>query len=281
MTLFTDERARCTCQAEAREVFDVTGAGDTVIATLAVMLAAGARPASDAVRIANRAAGIVVGKLGTADGRRREELFALKRMILRRHRRRRLHRLEPGRGAQRARHHRRSSRSTTSQHARQVPQPADCEIADYLDKREFLAQLCDAASWTARRGGAAPGRLLRHDGDRRPLHDGEQLRATRKRAARLVPGRGGAADLRLVGRRSTAPGTEFREERASTRSRSTSTATPSSCSTSTCASALPSDAARRSPACATSTSTARTKRTRGAWPRWRSTLQPVPRRAAR
>ena len=50
---------------QTREVFDVSGAGDTVIATMAVMLASGADlPA--AVRIANRAAGIVVGKLGTA-----------------------------------------------------------------------------------------------------------------------------------------------------------------------------------------------------------------------
>jgi bifunctional ADP-heptose synthase (sugar kinase/adenylyltransferase) len=46
-------------------VSDVTGAGDTVIATLAVMLAAGAGMEA-AVRLANRAAGIVVGKLGTA-----------------------------------------------------------------------------------------------------------------------------------------------------------------------------------------------------------------------
>jgi rfaE bifunctional protein kinase chain/domain len=50
---------------QAREVFDVSGAGDTVIATLAVMLASGA-DLGEAVRIANRAAGIVVGKLGTA-----------------------------------------------------------------------------------------------------------------------------------------------------------------------------------------------------------------------
>jgi rfaE bifunctional protein kinase chain/domain len=50
---------------QAREVFDVSGAGDTVIATLAVMLSSGADMA-DAVRIANRAAGVVVGKLGTA-----------------------------------------------------------------------------------------------------------------------------------------------------------------------------------------------------------------------
>jgi rfaE bifunctional protein kinase chain/domain len=57
----------------AREVFDVSGAGDTVIATLAVMLAAGAE-LQDAVRIANRAAGIVVGKLGTAMVSREEIL---------------------------------------------------------------------------------------------------------------------------------------------------------------------------------------------------------------
>ena len=50
---------------QTREVFDVSGAGDTVIATLAVMLASGSEM-SDAMRIANRAAGIVVGKLGTA-----------------------------------------------------------------------------------------------------------------------------------------------------------------------------------------------------------------------
>lgn len=51
--------------ALAREVFDVSGAGDTVIATVAVMLGAGVSLA-DATRLANRAAGIVVGKLGTA-----------------------------------------------------------------------------------------------------------------------------------------------------------------------------------------------------------------------
>jgi rfaE bifunctional protein kinase chain/domain len=51
--------------AVAKEVFDVSGAGDTVIATLGVMLAAGAT-LPEAVHWANRAAGIVVGKLGTA-----------------------------------------------------------------------------------------------------------------------------------------------------------------------------------------------------------------------
>lgn len=64
MTLFADGQT-CHQAAQAREVFDVSGAGDTVIATLAVMIAAGADWA-EAIRIANIAAGIVVGKLGTA-----------------------------------------------------------------------------------------------------------------------------------------------------------------------------------------------------------------------
>ncbi|MDO8312280.1 MAG: D-glycero-beta-D-manno-heptose-7-phosphate kinase [Sideroxyarcus sp.] len=70
MTLFR-EREVSHEPTQAREVFDVSGAGDTVIATLAVMLAAGAT-LPDAVRIANRAAGIVVGKLGTAVVSRQE-----------------------------------------------------------------------------------------------------------------------------------------------------------------------------------------------------------------
>ena len=70
MTLF-DGRGAMHVAAQAREVYDVSGAGDTVIATLAVMLAAGATLA-DAVRMANRAAGIVVGKLGTAVATRAE-----------------------------------------------------------------------------------------------------------------------------------------------------------------------------------------------------------------
>ncbi|TFW34478.1 D-glycero-beta-D-manno-heptose-7-phosphate kinase [Massilia horti] len=59
--------------ANAREVFDVSGAGDTVIATMAAMLGAGA-PMDQALLTANRAGGIVVGKLGTATVTR-EELF--------------------------------------------------------------------------------------------------------------------------------------------------------------------------------------------------------------
>jgi rfaE bifunctional protein kinase chain/domain len=64
MTLFLKNRIK-SIPAQAREVFDVTGAGDTVIATLAVMLGAGAS-LENAMRLANLAAGIVVGKLGTA-----------------------------------------------------------------------------------------------------------------------------------------------------------------------------------------------------------------------
>ncbi|WP_224015409.1 D-glycero-beta-D-manno-heptose-7-phosphate kinase [Paraburkholderia tropica] len=64
MTLFTDAGATHE-SARAREVYDVSGAGDTVIATLAAMIGAGASLV-DAVSVANRAAGIVVGKLGTA-----------------------------------------------------------------------------------------------------------------------------------------------------------------------------------------------------------------------
>lgn len=64
MTLFTADNV-VTHKAQVREVFDVSGAGDTVIATLAVMLANGLDWV-EASRIANIAAGIVVGKLGTA-----------------------------------------------------------------------------------------------------------------------------------------------------------------------------------------------------------------------
>ncbi len=64
MTLFREEGV-VNVPTVAREVFDVSGAGDTVIATLGVMLAAG-ESFEAAMRWANRAAGIVVGKLGTA-----------------------------------------------------------------------------------------------------------------------------------------------------------------------------------------------------------------------
>lgn len=64
MGLFGRERAPSFLSANAREVFDVSGAGDTVISTLAACVASG-MPFIDAVGISNLAAGIVVGKLGT------------------------------------------------------------------------------------------------------------------------------------------------------------------------------------------------------------------------
>ena len=73
MSLF-DDAGHVQVPAQAREVFDVTGAGDTVIATMAAMLACGLS-VRDAMPIANRAGGIVVGKFGTASVSY-EELFA-------------------------------------------------------------------------------------------------------------------------------------------------------------------------------------------------------------
>ena len=72
MSLF-DASGHVQVPAQAREVFDVTGAGDTVIATLAALLACGAS-LRDALPAANRAGGIVVGKFGTASVSY-EELF--------------------------------------------------------------------------------------------------------------------------------------------------------------------------------------------------------------
>ena len=73
MSLF-DAAGHLQIPAEAREVFDVTGAGDTVIATLATMMACGL-DIRTAMPIANRAGGIVVGKFGTASVGY-EELFS-------------------------------------------------------------------------------------------------------------------------------------------------------------------------------------------------------------
>jgi rfaE bifunctional protein kinase chain/domain len=62
----------------AKEVYDVTGAGDTVIGTMALALGAGAR-VIEAAKLANYAAGIVVGKIGTATVRRAELVNAVKK----------------------------------------------------------------------------------------------------------------------------------------------------------------------------------------------------------
>ncbi len=73
MTLF-DADGQVSVSAQAREVFDVTGAGDTVIATMAAMVAAGLT-LREALPLANRAGGLMVGKFGTATVSY-EELFA-------------------------------------------------------------------------------------------------------------------------------------------------------------------------------------------------------------
>lgn len=73
MSLF-DAQGHTQVPAQSREVFDVTGAGDTVIATMAAMLACGLS-LRDAMPIANRAGSIVVGKFGTASVNH-QELFS-------------------------------------------------------------------------------------------------------------------------------------------------------------------------------------------------------------
>ncbi len=76
MTLVQRDGEPLHVRAETHRVFDVTGAGDTVVATLAAALAVGA-PLDDAVRLANVAAGIVVAKPGTATVRPQELSHAL------------------------------------------------------------------------------------------------------------------------------------------------------------------------------------------------------------
>ena len=76
MTLF-DADGSAHVSAQAREVFDVTGAGDTVIATLAAFVAAGVS-LRNAMPYANQAGGIVVGKFGTATVSYQELIEALK-----------------------------------------------------------------------------------------------------------------------------------------------------------------------------------------------------------
>ena len=74
MTLFTENKIS-NIPAQAKEVYDVSGAGDTVIAVLATLIAAGVS-LEQAVSFANRAGGIVVGKLGTSSITRKE-LFGI------------------------------------------------------------------------------------------------------------------------------------------------------------------------------------------------------------
>lgn len=76
MALYEKGRPLSTIPTMAKEVYDVTGAGDTVIAILALGLAVGL-PAADAAMLANFAAGIVVGKVGTATASNTELLEAI------------------------------------------------------------------------------------------------------------------------------------------------------------------------------------------------------------
>lgn len=76
MTLVSPDGTSHHLPAETREVFDVSGAGDTVVATMAAMIGAGASP-KDAASVANTAAGIVVGKVGTAVSYAAEVIAAL------------------------------------------------------------------------------------------------------------------------------------------------------------------------------------------------------------
>lgn len=76
MALFEQDRKPVEIPTAAQQVFDVTGAGDTVIATLALALAAGAT-LPEAAMLANYAAGVVVGKIGTATVAPEEVLAAI------------------------------------------------------------------------------------------------------------------------------------------------------------------------------------------------------------
>ncbi len=73
MLLAKDGKVERTIPTAAREVFDVSGAGDTVIASLTLALVADAK-LEEAAELANLAAGIVVGKVGTATASREELL---------------------------------------------------------------------------------------------------------------------------------------------------------------------------------------------------------------
>ena len=77
MVLFEQNKAPFHVRAIARQVFDVSGAGDTVLAVLGLAIATGAS-IQDSVAIANTAAGIVVGKVGTATVSKQELLLAMK-----------------------------------------------------------------------------------------------------------------------------------------------------------------------------------------------------------
>ncbi len=80
MAIFEPHRKPVYVRTEAREVYDVTGAGDTVIGTLALALGSGTNVCvKEAATLANYAAGIVVGKMGTGTATRKDLLDAIKK----------------------------------------------------------------------------------------------------------------------------------------------------------------------------------------------------------
>ena len=236
MSLFTATESQHE-PTQAREVFDVSGAGDTVIARARADGGGRARTCTTAMRVANHAAGIVVGKLGTAVVHR-DELAAS---------------LVPGTRpmaiivtgaagfigsnlvkALNARGETRHRRGRQPVARRQGRATWPTSRSPTTSTSATSSSASTAATSTARSRGPAPGRLLGHDGDRRALHDGEQLRATRWRCSSWCQARGDPLHLRLVGL-GVRRGPACSARRASTRRRSTSTATPSSCSTRWCA----------------------------------------------
>ncbi len=86
MTLIEENQIPITFQAQARDVFDVTGAGDTVVALLAAGIASGLSLA-EAAHIANVGASIVVGKLGASSVTKQELIHALEADVAQQHQR--------------------------------------------------------------------------------------------------------------------------------------------------------------------------------------------------
>jgi len=79
MTLFEPQKKPIDVPTEGKEVFDVTGAGDTVIATMALALGVGRNVSlKEAAILSNYAAGVVVGKMGTATVTKEELLNAIR-----------------------------------------------------------------------------------------------------------------------------------------------------------------------------------------------------------
>jgi D-beta-D-heptose 7-phosphate kinase/D-beta-D-heptose 1-phosphate adenosyltransferase len=82
MAIFEPRRKSIFVHTEVREVYDVTGAGDTVIGTLALALGTGTHVSvKEAAKLANYAAGVVVGKMGTATATREDLIEAIKKEI--------------------------------------------------------------------------------------------------------------------------------------------------------------------------------------------------------